>query len=59
MRADIDPWLKAAELLAFLSGLELAWIVSPDMPAAETASVWAAQQVAHLQDQPVTGSIRD
>ena len=48
MRADVDPRLKAAELLAFLSGLELAWIVSPDIPAAETASNWAAQQVAWL-----------
>jgi AcrR family transcriptional regulator len=52
MRADVDPRLKAAELLAFLSGLELAWIVSPDMPAAETASNWAAQQVAWLRGQP-------
>jgi AcrR family transcriptional regulator len=51
MRADIDPRLKATELLAFLSGLELAWIVSPDIPAAETASMWAAQQVAQLQSQ--------
>jgi AcrR family transcriptional regulator len=52
MRANVDPRLKAAELLAFLSGLELAWIVSPDIPAAETASNWAAQQVAWLQVQP-------
>jgi AcrR family transcriptional regulator len=52
LRANVDPRLKAAELLAFLSGLELAWIVSPDIPAAETASNWAAQQVAWLQVQP-------
>jgi AcrR family transcriptional regulator len=52
MRADVDPRLKAAELLAFLSGLELAWIVSPDIPAAHTASNWAAQQVAWLRIQP-------
>jgi len=52
MRADVDPRLKAAELLAFLSGLELAWIVSPDIPAAQTASNWAAQQVAWLRIQP-------
>jgi AcrR family transcriptional regulator len=49
MRADVDPELKATELLAFLSGLELAWIVSPDIPAAETAAMWAAQQIAELQ----------
>jgi len=51
MRADVSPRLKATEMLAFLSGLELAWIVSPDIPAAETASMWAAQQVAGLQAQ--------
>lgn len=55
MRADVDPRLKATELLAFLSGLELAWIVSPDLPAAETASQWAAQQVASLRAQPPGG----
>jgi AcrR family transcriptional regulator len=49
MRADVDPRLKATELLAFLSGLELAWIVSPDIPAAETAAIWAAQQIAGLR----------
>lgn len=51
MRADVNPRLKATEMLAFLSGLELAWIVSPDIPAAETASMWAAQQVAGLRAQ--------
>src|SRR6266853_1180777 len=44
MRADADPRLTATEILAFLSGLELAWLVSPDIPAAETASRWAANQ---------------
>ena len=48
MRADADPRLTATEILAFLSGLELAWLVSPDIPAAETASRWAANQVAQL-----------
>jgi len=49
MRADADPRLTATEILAFLSGLELAWLVSPDIPAAETASRWAANQVAQLR----------
>jgi hypothetical protein len=49
MRADADPRLTATEMLAFLSGLELAWLVSPDIPAAETASRWAASQVAQLR----------
>jgi AcrR family transcriptional regulator len=49
MRADADSRLTAIEILAFLSGLELAWLVSPDIPAAETASRWAANQVALLR----------
>ena len=49
MRADADPRLTAIEILAFLSGLELAWLVSPDIPAAQTASSWAASQVAQLR----------
>lgn len=48
MRADVDPNAKAIELLAFLSGLELAWLVSSDIPAAATAKAWAAEQVASL-----------
>jgi len=49
MRADADPRLAAIEILAFLSGLELAWLVSPDIPAAQTASSWATSQVAQLR----------
>jgi AcrR family transcriptional regulator len=49
MRADADPRLTAIETLAFLSGLELAWLVSPDIPAAQTASRWAENQVTLLR----------
>ena len=48
MRPDVDPTAKAIEMLAFLSGLELAWLVSSDIPAADTASAWAAEQRAQL-----------
>ena len=48
IRADIDPRLKAIEILAFLSGLELAWLVTPNLPAAETACQWAQEQQAAL-----------
>ena len=48
MRPDADPRLTAIGMLAFLSGLELAWLVSPDIPAAETAAMWAASQVTQL-----------
>jgi AcrR family transcriptional regulator len=49
IRPDIDPHTKAIETLAFLSGLEMAWLVRPDIPAAETASAWASQQTNTLR----------
>ncbi|HEX4444369.1 MAG TPA: TetR/AcrR family transcriptional regulator [Galbitalea sp.] len=48
MRGDVDPQAKAIEILAYLSGLELAWLVSSDIPAAATTSAWAAEQIANL-----------
>ncbi len=44
MRTDVDPRRKAIEILAFVSGLELAWLITPDLPAAATASAWAKHQ---------------
>lgn len=52
MRTDVDPRSKAIEILAFLSGLELAWLVSPDTPAAETAAAWATEQALALTPKP-------
>ena len=49
MRADVDPRLKAIEILAFVSGLELAWLVTPDLPAADAAAQWARRQVESLR----------
>jgi AcrR family transcriptional regulator len=48
MRTDVDANAKAIEMLAFLSGLELAWLVSAEIPAAKTAAAWAAEQTARL-----------
>ena len=48
MRADVDPQAKAIEILAYLSGLELAWLVSSDIPAAATTAAWAKEQIANL-----------
>jgi len=51
MRADIDPRLKAIEILAFVSGLELAWLITPDLAAADTAVQWAHDQQRNLKAQ--------
>ncbi|MEU8222120.1 TetR family transcriptional regulator [Kribbella sp. NPDC048915] len=48
MRPDIDPRLKAMEIIAFCYGLEAAWLVDPSIPVAEAAAQWAAQQTAQM-----------
>ncbi|WP_168221112.1 TetR/AcrR family transcriptional regulator [Actinomadura sp. WMMA1423] len=48
MRDDVDPRLKAMEIIAFCYGLEAAWLVNPTIPVAEAAAQWAAQQTALL-----------
>lgn len=44
VRADVDTRLKAIEIIAFINGLETAWLLDPEIPVARTAKAWAAQQ---------------
>lgn len=48
IRADVDLHAKAIEILAFLSGLEMAWLIDSEIPAHATAIGWAAAQVKVL-----------
>ena len=48
MREDIDPRLKAMEIIAFCYGIEAAWLVDPTIPVAAAAARWAAQQTTQL-----------
>jgi AcrR family transcriptional regulator len=48
IRTDIDPRLKAMELIAFCYGLEAAWLVNPAIPVGKAAHQWAEQQTALL-----------
>jgi AcrR family transcriptional regulator len=45
----IDPDSKAVEILAFLSGLELAWLVDPTIRAEAVARAWADGQTQLAQ----------
>ena len=56
IRADIDPRQKAMEIIAFLNGLETAWLLNPDVPAAGIAAQWAADQRAALATAARSGS---
>ena len=44
VRRDLDTRNKAREIIAFLNGLETAWLLNPDIPAGEIAAQWAADQ---------------
>ena len=48
MRKDVDPRLKAMEIIAFCYGMEAAWLVNPTIPVGKAAAQWAAQQTALL-----------
>jgi hypothetical protein len=48
MRDDMDPQLKAMEIIAFCYGLEAAWLVNPTIPVADAAKQWAAQQTTQM-----------
>ncbi len=54
MRDDLDPRLKAMEIIAFCYGIEAAWLVDPAIPVADAAAQWAAQQKAQLETEPAT-----
>ncbi len=43
-RRDIDPDLKAIEVIAFLNGLETSWLLNPSIPVEDVAHVWADLQ---------------
>lgn len=52
LREDVDPRRKAMEILAFVNGLETAWLANRSMPAEEIAAQWAQDQVRTLRSDP-------
>lgn len=44
IRGDVDAHAKAMECIAFINGLETAWLLNPELPAALIAAQWAADQ---------------
>jgi hypothetical protein len=51
-RADIDPDLKAVEVIAFLNGLETSWLLNPSLPVEDVAGAWRDSQVAQMTVGP-------
>jgi hypothetical protein len=40
-RSDIDPTIKAVEILAFVHGMETTWLLDPSIPLAEVFKQYA------------------
>lgn len=49
VRQDLDPRHKAMEILAFINGLETAWLMDSEMPAKAIAKQWLADQKAAMR----------
>jgi len=51
-RLDIDPDLKAIEVIAFLNGLETSWLLNPSLPVEDVAAAWRDSQLAQMTVGP-------
>lgn len=52
-RTDLDPAVKAVEIVAFINGMETSWLLDPSIPVAEAFTAYAAsltQQLTLLPD---------
>jgi len=47
-RTDLDPAIKAAEIVAFLNGIETSWLLDPSMPLNEVYKEYTASLFRQL-----------
>jgi AcrR family transcriptional regulator len=50
-RPDVDPRVKAREVVAFLYGIELAWLLDPDVPVAGVFAEYTRSLIEQLSDR--------
>lgn len=53
-RTDLDPAVKAVEILAFLNGIETSWLLDPSIPLTEVFQEYTASLARQLA--PATGT---
>jgi len=51
-RADIDPDIKAAEVVAFLYGMETSWLLDPSIPLTKVFSEYTSSLARQLAASP-------
>jgi AcrR family transcriptional regulator len=55
-RTDIDPAIKAAEIVAFLAGMETSWLLDPSVPLIEVFHEYTTSLAAQLTRMPPAGT---
>jgi len=53
-RADVDPDIKAVEILAFINGMETTWLLDPSIPLAEVFKGYAESLARELAPSSTT-----
>jgi AcrR family transcriptional regulator len=54
-RADLDPAVKAVEIVAFINGIETSWLLDPSIPLTEVFREYTGSLSRQLAPPPATG----
>ncbi len=55
-RTDVDPAVKAAEIVAFLTGMETSWLLDPSLPLSEVFHEYTSSLARQLACSPPSGT---
>jgi AcrR family transcriptional regulator len=58
-RTDLDPAVKAVEIIAFLSGMETSWLLDPSIPLTEVFREYTSCLARELACSPPSGTSSD
>jgi hypothetical protein len=58
-RTDLDPAVKAVEIIAFLSGMETSWLLDPSIPLTEVFREYTSSLARELASRPPSGTSSD
>jgi AcrR family transcriptional regulator len=55
-RQDLDPAIKAAEIVAFLTGMETSWLLDPSLPLTAVFHEYTSSLARQLECSPQSGT---
>ena len=55
-RTDLDPAVKAVEIIAFLTGMETSWLLDPSIPLTEVFREYTSSLARQLTSSPPSGT---